>query len=79
MFERQTWKKTPALGKLQSKLGGYIEHNIITVKRSAILRVCKSASHASYASHASFVSTTVLITVLFSFATRANYCGPVST
>ena len=31
-LKRQTWRKTPALGKLQSKLSGYIEHNIITVK-----------------------------------------------
>ena len=31
-LKRQTWKKTPALRKLQSKLSGYIEHNIITVK-----------------------------------------------
>ena len=30
-LKRQTWRKTPALGKLQSKLSGYIEHNIITV------------------------------------------------
>ena len=32
MFEKANMEKTPALGKLQSKLSGYIEHNIITVK-----------------------------------------------
>ena len=32
-LKSQTWRKTLALGKLQSKLSGYIEHNIIAVKR----------------------------------------------
>ena len=50
-LKRQTWRKTPALGKSQSKLSGYIEHSIITVNifycmicptRSSQLAACNS-------------------------------------